>query len=190
MVEDGREFAGFFSYRRGRKFMFAQVNFQPIPASALMDDSRVRRVEAHSHEDVRPALAEVDRLCREEGKWAIGFVSYEAAPAFEPRFEVRRGQSPVPLLAFLVGHPQQPVITPGHNACNFQPQAWEPGMTRQEYILAFDQIRQKLYDGETYQVNFTFPFAVESTMKPDKLYALHLACAASRYLFYWETDSY
>src|SRR5690606_17928619 len=68
-------------------FHFPTVDGAPRP---IRFERPVRVIEARRLDDVRPALAEVERETA-EGAWAAGFVTYEAAPAFDPDLVVRNG---------------------------------------------------------------------------------------------------
>ena len=46
-------------------------------------------IEARQVAAVLPALRQVEALVNEQGLTAAGFISYEAAPAFDPSFGVR-----------------------------------------------------------------------------------------------------
>ncbi|MDQ7863174.1 hypothetical protein RCO48_25410 [Peribacillus frigoritolerans] len=55
-------------------------------------------ITAHSIEDVLPQFQKVQEAI-EQGNYAAGYVSYEAAPAFEQSFKVKDGAQ-MPLLWF------------------------------------------------------------------------------------------
>ncbi|HAW89326.1 MAG TPA: hypothetical protein DCX61_01490, partial [Gemmatimonadetes bacterium] len=55
-------------------------------------------ISARRLEEVAPALARVEAAAL-EGHWAAGFVSYDAAPAFDSAFRVKEN-GPLPLLWF------------------------------------------------------------------------------------------
>ena len=55
-------------------------------------------VVAHTLDEVRPALQRID-AARLAGQYAAGFVSYEAAPAFDAACRTRH-PGPLPLLCF------------------------------------------------------------------------------------------
>ena len=60
-----------------------------------------RIVVAHRREDVLPALQDVEHEVNTRGLFAAGFLSYEAAPAFDTALTVRSDDSGFPLLWFL-----------------------------------------------------------------------------------------
>ncbi|HET9426008.1 MAG TPA: aminodeoxychorismate synthase component I [Gemmatimonadaceae bacterium] len=104
---------------------------------------------------VRATLGEVERLSA-AGHHLIGFVAYDAAPAFEPRFEVRRGYDG-PLVWFAAfrgptGESLQRGPTDGG------PETWEPPANADAYRAAIAEIIEGIGRGDFYQVNFTERF--------------------------------
>lgn len=111
-------------------------------------------------------LSEVPAVCREaeraaaDGLYAVGFISYEAAPAFDPALVVRDG-CPLPLAWFGVfsGFAPAAVRAP----VNVARLAWKPSDSRDAYDAAIRRIKELISAGDTYQVNHTLrlraPFA-------------------------------
>ena len=90
------------------------------------------------------------------GAWVVGFVSYQAAPAFGPKARV-----PAPLQA-----PELPLAWFGVYPSESEPFAfggalklgqWSPSLTGAEHAVLVDHIREAIAAGDTYQVNLTFP---------------------------------
>ena len=50
--------------------------------------------------EVVPALRRIERTVDDGGLTAVGFIAYEAAPAFDPAFRVRRRVDRLPLVVF------------------------------------------------------------------------------------------
>ncbi|RYG71203.1 hypothetical protein EU245_14830 [Lentibacillus lipolyticus] len=90
---------------------------------------------------------EVDR-----GYYAAGYVSYEAAPAFDPAFQVNTN-SEMPLLWF--GIFDEPVHEPLKGEGSFHLSEWEPTVTPEDYKANIERIKNNIAAGDTYQVNFT-----------------------------------
>ncbi|HEX8559623.1 MAG TPA: aminodeoxychorismate synthase component I [Pyrinomonadaceae bacterium] len=113
----------------------------------------VEVVAADALEEVRPALRRVERAAA-GGLYAAGFVSYEAAPAFDRALAVRR-KSDVPLLWFaLFDRPCDD--PPARAAGEFQLSPWEPSVGRGEYAGRVGDVRDAIARGDVYQVNYTF----------------------------------
>jgi para-aminobenzoate synthetase/4-amino-4-deoxychorismate lyase len=131
------------------------VDFPWAPAGAarpLAFGAPVEVVEARSLAEVRLALDRVAAACL-DGRYAVGFVSYEAAPAFDPAMSVRGG-SGVPLVWFgLHDAPLPPGAArePAAYACS----AWEAGTDEARYAASVTAVRDAIARGDTYQVNHT-----------------------------------
>jgi para-aminobenzoate synthetase/4-amino-4-deoxychorismate lyase len=121
----------------------------------LTFDDPARIVRAETTAAVGPALAEVERLTRDFGLHAVGFVTYEAAAAFA--LAVRPAPSDLPLVWFGLFEParvhrvNQPIAEG-----TYQLDRLHPSLDRAGFASAFDHIKERLAAGDTYQVNFTF----------------------------------
>ncbi|NQU09664.1 chorismate-binding protein, partial [bacterium] len=109
---------------------------------------------AHGPAEVRPVLETVARRVETEGVHAAGFVSYEAAPAFDPALAVRPA-SGFPLLWF--GLYRAPAVGPAPSADRGElPRLdWEPSVTGPAYRAAIRRVKDYIAAGDTYQVNYT-----------------------------------
>ncbi|MFE0504898.1 aminodeoxychorismate synthase component I [Peribacillus butanolivorans] len=106
---------------------------------------------AHSLQDVLPQFQKVQAAI-EQGYYAAGYVSYEAAPAFEKSFKVKEGAK-MPLLWF--GIFEKPEEFPGKITGSFQLNDWEPETDSHTYHSGFQTIKAEIEKGNTYQVNYT-----------------------------------
>ncbi len=90
---------------------------------------------------------------RREGLYAVGFVAYEAAPAFDRALVVKQHPTDLPLLWFgLFESPSE--IQPA--AGEFRVSEWTPSVSRVEYERNVEAVREAIARGDTYQVNYTF----------------------------------
>jgi len=101
-----------------------------------------------------PALHRVERFV-EQGWFAAGFISYEAAPAFDSSLAAHAPDS-FPLLRFGIYPPPVTVRLLSAGSWNGMKSAWRSSVTREEYENAVRRIREYISRGDTYQVNFTF----------------------------------
>jgi para-aminobenzoate synthetase / 4-amino-4-deoxychorismate lyase len=119
---------------------------------AWLKFTRPRRVIVTDKlEDVRKALDETERLVDEHGWHAAGFVSYEAAPAFDQSLQVIPSQG-FPLLWFGLYDGINQVSLTGSTDLTGH---WIPNIEREEYNAAIDKIKEYISQGKTYQVNYT-----------------------------------
>ena len=113
-------------------------------------------VRADEISQVVARLRYVDRMVKEHGLYAAGFISYEAAPAFDSALRVYPPSS-FPLLWFgLYSQPKviQIPTTPSTPACALRD--WSPSVSREDYNRAIARIKEHIARGDTYQVNHTF----------------------------------
>ncbi|OGB29862.1 MAG: aminodeoxychorismate synthase, component I [Burkholderiales bacterium RIFCSPLOWO2_12_FULL_61_40] len=113
---------------------------------------------AHRLDQVRGVLEAV-QAAAQQGLWCVGYLRYEAAPAFDAALTVHAATGP--LAWFAVYDQALPWPDPadlGH-ASAAMPQDWkvdwqEP-MARPAFDAAMDALHQAIAQGELYQVNFT-----------------------------------
>ena len=116
-------------------------------------------VETHAawaHDEVRPLLDRVDRWTA-SGGFAAGCVAYEAAPSFDSAFEVHpHGKD---LLAIFHLYDSPPAfykeLLVGKQPDHTDP-AWKAGWDESLYTERFNEARNLIGNGTTYQVNLTF----------------------------------
>lgn len=131
-------------------------------------------------EDVRKALDETKRLVDEHGWHAAGFVSYEAAPAFDPSLRVIPSQG-FPLLWFGLYDGQTSLTgLTGLNGLTGLTGQWTPNIERDEYNAAIGKIKEYISQGKTYQVNYTMRLLSDFEVDPWTLF-LHLAQRQNKY---------
>ena len=124
-------------------------------------------IHAHTAREVLPALQQVMQQVERKGLFAAGFVSYEAAPAFDPYLKVRPDDSGFPLLWFGLFSWMQETELPGTvSQAGLQGLDWEPSITPREYSRALDRIREHIRTGDTYQVNFTYRLRASCFLDP------------------------
>ena len=121
-------------------------------------------------DQVIPRLKDVEDLVNTHDWFAVGFISYEAAPAFDPAAQVRPDDG-FPLLWFgLYSAVQQMDSLPTPNP-GYQLDKWRPTISRETYDKAIDQIKNQIAAGNTYQVNYTFRLRNTFSGDPWSLFA-------------------
>ena len=137
------------------------------PGTALFVGRREARLFAAPSEvivasmpdEVRPCLERVEEAVS-AGRWAAGYLAYEAAAAFDPALAVYPPLPSLPLAAFglydgVKTFPADELFPSREQACRIG--EWTPGATRVEYAAAIARIRSLIGAGDTYQINYTFP---------------------------------
>ncbi len=114
-------------------------------------------------EEVLPALRCIEARV-DSGLSAAGFVSYEAAGAFDPALSTH-APGGLPLLCF--GLYREAVEGPPALASggDYTIGPWEAAVSPDEYFAALARVREWIGAGDTYQVNFTIP--LRSTFQGD-----------------------
>ncbi len=116
---------------------------------------------AYHLDEVRPLLRAVERATS-AGQYAVGYLSYEAAPALDPALTVPSGVK-MPLAWFGVFEEPQVVAaglasndpSSGRDAPHL---SWGPLISRDQYDRDVACIREAIAAGTTYQLNYTMRF--------------------------------
>ncbi len=103
-------------------------------------------------QEVRSLLRDAEKQAL-DGKWLVGFVSYEAAPAFDAACKVRTG-SKLPLLWFAVFEAPLRLPVPT-NSKVVHPQAWQTNISPAQFETDIAAIRVAIEQGDVYQINHT-----------------------------------
>ena len=110
-------------------------------------------VIAERLEDIVPSLQEIERRVEVEGWHAAGFISYEAAPAFDLALPYKPITG-LPYLWFGLYPKPRPVELPGPSWPK-EVLNWRPYVGRESYDSAIARIKEYIAKGQTYQVNYT-----------------------------------
>ncbi|MDZ7920063.1 aminodeoxychorismate synthase component I [Rhodoferax sp.] len=107
---------------------------------------------AHAVDEVAAVLAQVDALSR-QGCWCVGYVRYEAAPAFDAALQVHAADGP--LVWF--GVHTQPLLQATAESTPEPTVIWDGGVERAVFDQNMAEIHRAIAAGELYQVNYTAP---------------------------------
>lgn len=139
------------------------------PAVLLRDPVEILRCDRVP--DVMPALEEAAARAR-SGMIVAGFVTYEAAPAFDSAHVTHASDGP--LVWFGVYDPGSVVISrklaPPSEPSGVALRNTRFRLTRDEYAKAFGCIQQAIYEGDVYQINYTSPLTFEFVGSPLSLW--------------------
>lgn len=107
---------------------------------------------AYTLAEVRPVLDAV-QAAAQQGRWCVGYLRYEAAPAFDAALTTRPAAGP---LAWFAVH-DQALPWPSCEADETQAVQvqWQPTLARPAFDAALATLQQAIAEGEYYQVNFT-----------------------------------
>lgn len=136
-------------------------------------DSPQQTLVAHTVTEVQPLLDQVEAMSQ-QGLWCVGYVRYEAAPAFDSALVTHPPDGPLAWFGVFT----QPLLWPNQGPvidADTRVQ-WRSHLTRAEFDGHMAQIHQSIAAGEFYQVNYTAPLTGEFTGSAPALFArLHRA---------------
>jgi para-aminobenzoate synthetase/4-amino-4-deoxychorismate lyase len=138
--------------------------YDPETKIWLQFDTPLQTFTTKSLADVPKLLATIEAEVEQRALHAVGFVSYEASPAFEPTAETLPAAD-FPLLWFGLFEAPKEVPPPTTEAAPVKID-WRPALTETDFGIAVDRIKTAIAAGETYQVNFTFPLTARYSDAP------------------------
>lgn len=115
-----------------------------------------------------PAVLEAAEAHAQQGRWCIGYLRYEAAPAFDLALQVHAPE-PGPLAWFAVFEQAEP--WPEDSTGTYAQMPWRTALDRERFDARIARIHQAITDGEVYQINLTAPLA--SPFSGDPLALFH-----------------
>src|SRR5260221_4782405 len=146
-----------------------------------------RVIQIDTLNDVIPALHEIEDLIKINGWHAAGFLSYEAAPAFD-QAHLTHPTTGFPLLWFGLYSPPRVISLPEPDSA--QPTlSWLPTVDRNTYDSAIAQIKDQIAEGRTYQVNYTMRLQADFNIDAWNFF-LHLAQTQNNHAAYIDTGRY
>ena len=128
----------------------------------------VGEITTYRIDEVVAALQTTCQRTSNEGLYAAGYVSYEAAPAFDENFKVHSSIPTQALAAFGLFKTIQEYQSldelaadrgytcDGERNALYSTSACIPDMDAASYIEKISSIKDSIFRGDTYQVNFTF----------------------------------
>jgi para-aminobenzoate synthetase / 4-amino-4-deoxychorismate lyase len=129
---------------------------------------------ADALDDVEGVLIRVEEAAR-QGRYVAGYVSYEAAPAFDHGLRVHTrddDQSMQPPLAWFGvfrGTTTSPLSLPRYQRVD-DGAVWTSRISEEDYVKKVRSILDEIEVGTVYQVNLTNMLANESAIDPEMLY--------------------
>jgi para-aminobenzoate synthetase/4-amino-4-deoxychorismate lyase len=152
----------------------------------------IEAIEAYRVEEVLPRLRQVEAAVEKHNLYGVGFISYEAAPAFDPAFRVRRA-SDFPLLWF--GLYREPAVDSALRASRSRQLEisaceWKPSVSESEYARAIARIKDEIARGNTYQANYTWRLRARFRADPKALFVALVEAQPVAYAAYLDTGQY
>ena len=130
----------------------------------------IKELKTRNLDQVEDLLREVEAY-QEQGFYAVGYVSYEAAPAFEKKFAVH----PAPLMGeyllyFTIHEEVETLPFPEDYEAVDLPANWKEEVEAPAYQEAIKTIHHHIRQGDTYQVNYTVQLSQELKADPLAIY--------------------
>ena len=130
----------------------------------------IKELKTRNLDQVEALLREVEAY-QEQGFYAVGYVSYEAAPAFEKKFAVH----PAPLMGeyllyFTIHEKVETLPFPEDYEAVDLPANWKEEVEAPAYQEAIKTIHHHIRQGDTYQVNYTVQLSQELKSDPLAIY--------------------
>ena len=143
-------------------------------------------------EDLLAALNEIEHQVSHLNRFAAGFLSYEAAPIFDPALKIKRSdESGLPMLWFGI-YPQPTQITLSHPGLEGELSTghWNPDILKSDYVQAIHRIKDYISLGETYQVNYTYRLQSQFTTPAWPFFVTLAKAHSAPYSAFLETESW
>ncbi len=133
-------------------------------------DGHIRTLIAETSDQVQSILEQAEAATR-QGLYAVGFVAYEAARALNPHLPSLPPRAGLPLAWFSLFRERHCVTAgdglPDHTTATPELQ---PACSPADYGIAISRIHTAIEQGETYQINHTFPLQGQWQGDPRQLY--------------------
>ncbi len=122
---------------------------------------------AYRLDEVRAVLDRIDAAAR-SGKWVVGMITYDAAPAFDTALVARRDPA-IPLVAFAAFSAPHPSKGPKDAA--FDIGSWTASRTEADYLREIAFIHDAIAAGTVYQVNHTLRLTADFDGDPEGFFS-------------------
>ena len=145
------------------------IDFKELGVRQIFTDA-IKELKTKDIKEVKPLLDELEAY-QIEGYYAVGYVSYEAAPAFETKFQVIDGPLMSEYLLYFTVHEtvQTEPIPLTYDPITL-PKSWQALTSADEYMAAIEHIHHHIRQGDTYQVNYTVQLQQNLTADPFAIY--------------------
>ena len=148
----------------------------------------IKELKTRDLAEVTNLLAQVESY-QEQGYYVVGYVSYEAAPAFEETLAVHSGPLLGEYLLYFTIHNsvEKSSIPLTYDEVDL-PSNWQEVTSAADYEKAIAQIHHHLRQGDTYQVNYTVQLKQNLSANPFAIYNRMVVEQEAGYNAYVEHD--
>ncbi|WP_148880522.1 aminodeoxychorismate synthase component I [Streptococcus sp. Marseille-P7376] len=137
----------------------------------LIFSQPIKELKTRKLTEVRAILHEIEDW-QKKGFYAVGYVSYEAASAFEEKLQVHEAPLLGEYLIYFTIHDraEEAPFPLAYDEVEM-PAQWQSLTTEQEYEKAIGTIHHHIRQGDTYQVNYTVQLGAE--LNPQDSWAIY-----------------
>ena len=155
----------------------------------MLFQTPVNILEAHSVEEVKAVFDALEKAT-DEGYYVAGYVSYEAAPAFDFAYKVNEQRNVMPLVWF--GVFEEPVRDEPSSSREqrFDVTDWHVEEPYNAYQINMKAIRDAIEKGDTYQINYTTRMRASFEGDPYTFYKQLSRNQTSSYCAYLDIGDY
>ena len=148
----------------------------------------IKELKTRDLSEVADLLAQVESY-QEQGYYIVGYVSYEAAPAFEEKLAVHKAPLLAEYLLYFTVHDRVETspIPLTYEEVDL-PSKWQEETSAENYEKAIAQIHHHLRQGDTYQVNYTVQLKQDLSANPFTIYNRMVVEQEAGYNAYVEHD--
>ena len=148
----------------------------------------IKELKTRNIAEVADLLAQVESY-QEQGYYVVGYVSYEAAPAFEEKLAVHKAPLLAEYLLYFTVHDRVETspIPLTYEEVDL-PSKWREQTSAEDYKKAISQIHHHLRQGDTYQVNYTVQLKQDLSVNPFAIYNRMVVEQEAGYNAYVEHD--
>ena len=148
----------------------------------------IKELKTRDLSEVADLLAQVERY-QEQGYYVVGYISYEAAPAFEEKLAVYTAPLLGEYLLYFTVHDsvETSPIPLTYEEVDL-PSKWQEETSAENYEKAIAQIHHHLRQGDTYQVNYTVQLKQDLSANPFDIYNRMVVEQEAGYNAYIEHD--
>ena len=164
------------------------VIFDATSGQWLQFSDPIEIYSAYDCGSVRSAL-DATAAAAAKQQFAVGFIAYEAAPAFDPALVVNDAGS-FPLAWFAIYEQAQPIVFPDIPANAIASLPWQLSVEDHEYRSALARIKNYIRNGDTYQVNYSFRLRASLPEDPWHLFIQMIHAQGYGYGAYIDTGDF
>ena len=148
----------------------------------------IKELKTRDLTEVTTLLAQVESY-QEQGYYVVGYVSYEAAPAFEEKLAVHKAPLLDEYLLYFTVHDRVETspIPLTYDDVDL-PSNWQEVTSADDYEKAIAHIHHHLRQGDTYQVNYTVQLKQDLSANPFAIYNRMVVEQEAGYNAYVEHD--